>query len=362
MERLNWHLADELTKTIQVRIVGPAEAGPLAPDKATFIAAPLRPLWRFLIGSTAQALVCARRWRPDVILAGSGLTAPLVWLAARACGARAVAYIHGLDVTLRHPLYRAVWLPAIRRMDRIIANSSSTAELARQAGVSAERIHLVHPGVTVPAPTIDDEQLSRFQAKHDLEGKAVLISVGRLTARKGLREFVEHALPQIATQRPDTLLLIIGPPPTDALHAHSQSPESILEAARAAGVSEHVRVIGQITEQELLAAYQSATVHVFPIRQIPGDTEGFGMVAVEAAASGVPTIAFATGGVVDAVAEGCSGYLAPPNDYDRLAQLTLQVINNPGAMRESCLRHSEGFSWRAFGQAVINSLTYPLEH
>jgi hypothetical protein len=57
-------------------------------------------------------------------------------LAARACGARTAAYVHGLDVVAPHPVYRALWLPALRRMDRVIANSAPTAELARKAGVA----------------------------------------------------------------------------------------------------------------------------------------------------------------------------------------------------------------------------------
>lgn len=357
MERLNWHLVDELAKTAEVRVVGPAEAEALAPKGVTLYPVPLKPIWRFLLSAACKALASAKQWRPDVVLAGSGLTAPIALLAARACGARSATYVHGLDITVRHPIYRAIWLPAIRRVDTVIANSHSTAEFAREAGISGERIQLVHPGVVSPAPICSAEQIGQFKAKHGLQDKSVLISVGRLTTRKGLREFVQYALPQIVAQRPDALLLIVGSPPIDALHAGQQTPASILETAMTAGVGEHVRYIGQITDfEELLTAYQSATAHVFPVRNIPGDTEGFGMVAVEAAASGVPTVAFATGGVVDAVAEGVSGYLAPPNDYDRLAQRILQVINNPGALRESCLQHGEGFSWQAFGNAVFTAL------
>src|SRR3546814_12930756 len=65
--------------------------------------------------------------------------------------------------------------------------------------------------------------------------------------------------------------------------------------------------------------YKAASAHIFPVREIPGDPEGFGMVAVEAAAHGVPTIAFATGGIVDAVAEGESGRLIRPGDYGAFA-------------------------------------------
>nr|WP_256595769.1 glycosyltransferase family 4 protein [Pseudomonas sp. RW407] len=360
MERLNWHLIQELAKAAQVMTIGPSEAALLVPSNTIFNPVPLRPLWRFLSSAFRQALCISRRWRPHIIMAGSGLTAPIALLAARTCGAKAVAYVHGLDVTIQNPIYKTLWLPALRRMDRIIANSHSTAEFARLAGISEQRIGLVHPGVTVPAPPASTDQLQNFRAKHNLEGRDVLISVGRLTARKGLREFVQLALPLIVAERPDALLLIVGSTPNDALHAHTQTAESIEEVARTAGVANNVRLIGQITNtDELLTAYQSAIAHIFPVRHIPNDTEGFGMVAIEAAANGVPTVAFATGGIIDAVAEGESGYLAPPEDYEFLAQLALRVIKSPGSMHTTCLRHSVAFAWENFGRAVLDQLEQP---
>ena len=103
MERLNWHIADELSRRAQVQVIGPRGAAALKPANVELSEVPLRPLPRFLLASAWRALRLARRQRPEIVLAGSGLTAPAAWLAARACGARAVAYVHGLDVAVRHP-------------------------------------------------------------------------------------------------------------------------------------------------------------------------------------------------------------------------------------------------------------------
>ncbi len=108
MERLNWHIADELAREYAVTVVGPAGAAAHAPAGVSVIEAPLRPLWRFLLLATWRALRAARRSRPAVVLAGSGLTAPLAWLAARLSGARCGAYVHGLDLIVSHPVYRAL--------------------------------------------------------------------------------------------------------------------------------------------------------------------------------------------------------------------------------------------------------------
>ncbi|WP_317963975.1 glycosyltransferase family 4 protein [Methylocaldum szegediense] len=354
MERLNWHLAAELAQTFTVRVVAPQGAAERAPAQVAMHEVPLQPLGRFFWRAAWAARTEARAFRPTHVLAGSGLTAPLALIAARAYGARAAAYVHGLDLTVPHPVYRTLWLPALRRMDHVIANSTPTFELAREAGVPPERISIVHPGVEVPDP--DPAARTRFRARWNLPATApVLLSVGRLTARKGLRECVQEALPMIARAQPDVQLVIVGDAPAQALYAQAQTPESILAAAQAAGVAQNVRLLGNIDEQALHDAYFGADLHVFPVRALPGDPEGFGMVAIEAAAHGLPTVAYATGGVVDAVADGVSGRLIPPGDVAGFAQAVLALLAAPPAL-ERCRGFAERFAWSEFGQKVVESL------
>lgn len=352
MERLNWHVADELARRAEVRVVGPAGAAAHAPPGVRLHEVPLKPLARFLLGAQWRALRLARAWKPQLVLAGSGLTAPLALLAARACGAKAAAYVHGLDVTVPHLVYRRAWLPALRRMDRVVANSGATARLAALAGVSPDRIGIVHPGVSLAMGGREHAVAERFRAEHSLGMGPLLLSVGRLTQRKGLREFVTEALPIIATARPDVRLVVVGDAPTDALHAHPQTPQSIGAAAEAAGVGRNVRFLGVITDPNRLAAcYRAADVHVFPVRDIPDDPEGFGMVAVEAASHGLPTVAFAVGGVADAVADGTSGALVASGDYAAFAGTVLRLLAVPIAA-DRVRSHAERFSWPRFGNAL----------
>lgn len=354
MERLNWHMADELSRYADVHVVGPAEAEAGKPANVGFSPAPLRPLWRFLLQAGWQTLRQARRWKPDVILAGSGLTAPIALIAARLCGAKAVAYVHGLDISVNHPVYRHLWLPMIRRLDRVIANSNPTRELALAAGVKAERIGIVFPGVSLPA---EAQQPSTFREKYQLGAGPILLSVGRLTTRKGLLEFVRDALPAIAAAHPDVVLAVVGDTPTDSLHATLQSKESLQAQADALGIGRNIRFLGLLPDGEPLAdAYRSATVHVFPIRKIAGDPEGFGMVAIEAAAHGLPTVAFANGGVVDAVAQGRSGSLVAIDDYPGFAQATLEQIAQSPCHHTSSMAFAADFCWQNFGLGVHRNL------
>lgn len=357
MEQLNWHMADELAKTAEVSVIGPAGSGILAPAKVRVQEAPLKPLWKFLLRARTLAIREAKTWKPDVVLAGSGLTAPIALHAAHTCATKAAVYVHGLDVAARHPLYRAIWLPAIRRMDRVIANSQATATLCRSIGVDPGRIDIVHPGVAIPQNPPDPQAISRFRVGHDLGARPLLLSVGRLTERKGLREFVAQALPRIKTAYPDVLLLVVGNAPEHSLHAKAQTPASIQATANNAGLADNLRFLGVITDRERLASiYEAADVHVFPVRTIPNDPEGFGMVAVEAAAHGLPTVAFATGGVIDAVAEGKSGHLVEPDNYDTFADAVVQTLAARDAMRSDCTAFAQRFAWTLFGEKVASLL------
>lgn len=357
MERLNWHLADELSRYCNLTIIGPAQAESLKPPKTKFIGVKLKPLWHFLISTIWLTLATTRKTKPDIILAGSGLSALATLIAAKFSGAKSAAYVHGLDIAVQHPIYKMIWLPAIKNLDLIIANSSATAELVKKIGVNPDRISIVHPGVTLPQNTSNKNDIKLFRETHNLEDKLILLSVGRLTHRKGLIEFVNLCLPTIIKQQPNTVLLVIGSAPNDSLHAKAITPEMVLQAAKKMQVERHVRFMGFADEATLSLAFQASSAHIFPIKEIPGDPEGFGMVAIEAASHGLPTIAFATGGVIDAVKEGESGFLVASGDYQKLTKTTLALLESHNIDQCLCRTFSKQFTWSNFGQKVITQLS-----
>ena len=354
MERLNWHMAAELSKSFEVRVIAPMGAAQHAPPGVTVREAPLKPLRRFLLHAAALARREARQWKPDIVLAGSGLTAPLAWWAARACDARTAVYVHGLDLTVPHPIYRALWRPALRRMQTVIANSRATASLAKDLGIDSKRIHIVHPGVDIPEP--DPTARERFRATQGIAAETpVLLSVGRLTERKGLREFVSDVLPRLATQCADVQLIVIGETPSNALYAQVQTPQSIQDAANKAGVGKRLTFLGSVPENALSDAYRGADLLVFPIRELPGDIEGFGMVAAEAAAHGLPTVAYAVGGAVDAVADRISGRLVTAGDAQAFAEAVLETLCTPSDGNAMAAFVGK-LAWPEFGRRVCAAI------
>lgn len=353
MERLNWHMADELSKYAEVKVIGPKGSAAIRPENVTISEAPLKPLPLFMLVALFKACWLALRFKPDVVLAGSGLTAPLAWLASKLCGAQSAAYLHGFDITVPSKPYQALWVPLFKRIDSIIVNSTPTKQLAFNAGVQPEKISIVHPGVSLPTIPQPQESIQAFKQIHGLENKKILLSVGRLTTRKGLKEFVENSLPHIVKEVPEAILVVVGEAPKNSLGAGIQTQEEILKAAQDKNIENHIKFVGVITDKtELACAYESADIHVFPVRHIPDDPEGFGMVAIEAAAHGLPTVAFATGGIIDAVEDGVSGYLVEKDNYEKLSQTIVANLRQPLASKQVS-QFAQKFTWNKFGEAMV---------
>ena len=350
MENVNQRLLAELSPDWELALSGPGGSRAHAPQAVRSSETPVKPLARFLVECFFRTLVLAWRWRPSLVLAGSGLAAPMAWFAARLNGARLVVYLHGLDIIAPSAVYRRLWLPFIRRADLVFVNSAHTAGLAREIGVDPDRIQVLHPGTEMPV--LDSQAGTAFRSKLELGNAPLLLSVGRLTRRKGLAEFVQQAFPRILEQSPSSLLVIIGEEATDALHSAAGSERArIMSAAEASGTAGQLRFIGRRNDADLSAAYQAAQVHVFPVLEQVGDVEGFGMVALESAAHGLPTVAFAVGGVPDAVAPGITGSLVRSGDYSGFAEAVLALLATPfGAEEVAASREfAEAKSWPHFG-------------
>lgn len=356
MERLNWHLVRELSKAFEVFVCGPEGCQEyMSADlhiSATFAS---RPAARFLVQSLYRSIMAARRIRPDLLIAGSGVTAPHIVLAGHHINVPTLVYLHGLDLIADHLFYRRGFLPCIRRCHAIMTNSHNTARLALQVGIQQRRIHILHPGTDLP---VDSAQIdaTAFRATIAAGDRPILLSVGRLTLRKGLREFIRYVLPRIVVTRPEALLVVVGGEAEQKLAGSSRGfGDAIQQEAATQGLTSHVRLLGRVDDAILAQAYRASQLHVFPVLNLPGDVEGFGMVALEAAAYGLPTIAFNVGGVADAVAQGQSGLLIPPNDYMVMARAITNYLDGhyPGITAQTCRRFAEQLTWNNFGGRLL---------
>jgi phosphatidylinositol alpha-1,6-mannosyltransferase len=361
MERLNLHLIAELARSSPIDVVGPRGCDAMLGEASRVVTCALKPLWRFLVEAFVQTARLAKSSRPSHVIAGSGLCAPIAWFASRMVGARAAVYIHGLDIVTDNAVYRRLWMPFVRRCDVCIANSANTAQLAREAGVPPERIYVVHPGATIPVVAPDADSVTAFRSMRGWEGRRVLLSVGRLTERKGVLDFVRDVLPALVKDEPTLLFAVVGNDAPNALRQRrSDIRASIMEAAAAAGLLEHVALYGELPDADLDCAYAASDVSIFPVKTIPGDVEGFGMVAIEAAAHGLPTVAYAVGGVPDAISDGVSGRLVAAGDSEAFAQAVKDVLKCGRAhFAEGSRQFAQRFAWTHFGDGVRRAMDLP---
>lgn len=300
----------------------------------------------------AGAALISKQPAVSFFIAGSGLAAPLAQWAAWRNSARYAVFVHGLDLVHSNPVYQAGFLPAIRSADLVIANSRYTLRIAVDRGVNASRVKVLNPGVDFPDGVADG---LAWRRRLHIEGRKVLLSVGRLVRRKGLPEFITFAMPRIVAQYPNVVLVIVGAEPAAAPRRVAGVRRAIVEAAEKTGLRNNVLLVGSVDDTTLQQAYAAADAFVFPVLDIPGDVEGFGMVAIEAAAQGTPAIGFDVGGVADAVASGHSGSLVPSEDYEALAGAILDwLARERDKTAAACREHAAQFAWDRFGERLVS--------
>ena len=353
MERLMQHSVEALSSRFDVTLIGPSGCGESAPKDVTIIECPASP-FSFLAMALIKGWRAARKSSFDIVLGGSGLVAPVTSFLARIAKARSVIFVHGLDLVVDNWVYQKLFVPFLRRHDLVVANSRNTRRIAIDKGSQPEQVEVINPGSTIPPESVlGDADL--FRKRLSLDDSKIILSVGRIVRRKGLVEFLENSWPRIIALRPDAMLVIVGESPDDALLKDRQGTQRLLNAIERCG-KDTVRFLGAVDDNMLWNCYAAADALVFPLIRVKGDVEGFGMVAIEAAASGTPTVAFPVGGVVDAVADGINGTLVPEGDYEAFADAVVSICKGGPPSRSDCRNHALNFSWDVHRQKLLSIL------
>jgi len=327
IEYLVDHLVASLRKRHSVRVVTAynhsSEAAELDVVRAPcpgLIPFALVALWRGMLSLHHEPEISA-------VFGGSALAAPLVWILARLFGRKAVVQVHGLDIIYRSALYQLLCVRWLKRCDRIIANSAYTATLAESKGVSPDRISVIPPGVE-PEPFTAPVDVDATKKLFGLEGRRVILFVGRLARRKGVKEFIQESLPEIVAAVPQACFVIVGANPTESLTHRDDMVTEIAAAASRLDLERHVMLLGSLSDDDVAKLYQTCDLVVLPALATSDDVEGFGIVLLEAAAAGKPVVATRVGGIPDAVEQDKSGLLVEAGDYNALRQATVDLLSD----------------------------------
>lgn len=246
-----------------------------------------------------RSLSLAWRYRVRAVHAGRVLPEGLVgWAVARSRNCPLIIYAHGEEITTwRQSGKRRAMIFAYRHAQCVIANSDFTRDELIKLGVDPARIALISPGVDVerfrPGLACDDLRAG-LGVKN---GQRLILSVGRLSRRKGFDQVIT-VLPKLLSKGIDAHYAIIG---IGEDHAYLQ--KLVIES----NVAGRVHLLGHVPMEDLPRWYNAADVFAMPNREINGDTEGFGMVFLEAAACGRPALAGMSGGTAAAVIHGVTG-------------------------------------------------------
>jgi glycosyltransferase involved in cell wall biosynthesis len=278
-------------------------------------------LW-WLPGALVRTLLLVLRRRVDVVLVGDVLLYFFVGPLLRWTRTPHAVMAMGLDVTYEHRVYRAVVLPGVRRAPVVLAISAATAAAVAAAGVAEERIRVVTLGL--PDPHVDapaSEAAGRaVRAQLGLpDGAALLVSVGRLVPRKGVEWFVTHVMPALPQ---DAHLVVAGDGPDRT---------RVEDAVERLGLAHRVHLLGRVDDARRDELMAGADLFVQPNVVVPGDMEGFGLVAIEAAMRGTVVVASDLEGLSDAVQDGVTGDLVASGDADAwIAHLGRLLEDRPG--------------------------------
>ncbi|HYE96794.1 MAG TPA: glycosyltransferase family 4 protein [Rubricoccaceae bacterium] len=297
----NRHLLDALCIAPQVaevvalpRLV--VEPPGLLPDGLTYVTAAARGKAAYL-----QALLALGLWRStfETVVCGHLNLLPLAVLAAVRHRARLLLVVHGIEAwTPRGEVVKRM----LRRVDEIVAVSSFTRRrFLAWSGVGEARARVIPNAIDLgaygPGPKRPD-----LVARYGLEGKKVILTLGRMDAReryKGHDELLD-VLPALAKEEGRLAWLVVG----------DGDDRPRLEAkARALGVADHVVFAGYVPDGEKADHYRLADVFA-----MPGRGEGFGIVYLEALACGIPVVASSADASREAVSDGRMGEVVDPED------------------------------------------------
>jgi phosphatidylinositol alpha-1,6-mannosyltransferase len=232
-----------------------------------------------------------------------------------------------------------------------LANSHYTAGQLARRGVPRERLALILAAVAPEEFRPDPAAVVALRERLGLGEEQVLLTVSRLVSRKGQAQVLQ-ALPRIREQVGPVRYLIVGEGP---------EAEPLQRLTAQLGLEDEVRFLTGVPDGDLPALYALADVFVMPSRDLPGEPiEGFGLVYLEAALCGTPSIGGTTGGTADAILDGETGLLVDPEKPEEIAAACVRLLQDPAlaarmaaAGRERILRE---LTWDHVAQRTIRAL------
>jgi phosphatidylinositol alpha-1,6-mannosyltransferase len=356
-------LAVQFSKCARVHVVsrklpGMEEFDRNLPYQITRIRAPYSALGSYpLFAQEIRRII--RRDPPDVIFS-------LMWFPdAAACRLAmrpaAIPYFvaaHGTEVfddysslerSIRTVLLRKLRGRVFRGASKVFPVSHYTRRaILDQAPGHPEKVVTVNNGVnagifkTTAVP-------SAVELKYGSPGEKILLTVTRLYPYKGVDRMLE-SLPAIAREIPDIKYLIVGEGP---------DRPRLEQLTSRLGLQSRVQFLGRLELSEIVQLYNLADLFVLLSREDPPDVEGFGLVFLEAAACGLPSVGGRSGGIPDAIDHGKTGWLVDPRNTEEIATTIIDLFKNPVKLEQAselCRATAPEKSWERVAESLLSEM------
>lgn len=199
---------------------------------------------------------------------------------------------------------------AYRRADSVVAISQYTAsEMKKKIGL--DNIEIIRTGV----------EYDKFFQNREICDEDFILSVGAIKGRKGYH-FSIPAFAQVKKKFPNLKYKIVGQQKHEAYYQQLQN------LIKKYGLESEVEFLFSISDQELLQLYRQAKLFILTSINEGYHFEGYGLVFLEAAASGLPIVGTLNNGIVDAVRDGESGLLVPQSNTQKAAQAVIKILGD----------------------------------
>ncbi|MFE3023403.1 D-inositol-3-phosphate glycosyltransferase [Nocardia tengchongensis] len=249
----------------------------------------------------------------------------------------------------------------VAEADRLVANTGEEArQLVELYGADPDHIDVVLPGADLTRYHPGDKLAARaeFGLRAD---ERIVAFIGRIQplkapdvlVRAAARLLAQEAAQPVPPARP-LRVVIVGGPSGSGL----ERPNALIELAAALGISDRVTFLPPQPAHRLVQVYRAADLVA-----VPSYNESFGLVAIEAQASGTPVLAADVGGLGTAVRDGISGLLVPGHRTDDWADALGSMLADPvrlELMGAAAVEHAANFSWAHTADGLLDSYSAAL--
>jgi len=281
--------------------------------------------------------------RYDLIHFNDAILAPTIPVIHFFSNAKITFTVHGLDVVYQKYGYQYLVIPFLRHADQIFPVSRYTKQQCLRRNIPSEKLTIIPNGLdfSTPHPCKAEVQRSIDElTKTKLQGKIILLTLGRLIPRKGHAWFIKN----VFTQLPGNYVYLIA--------GAGQETENLIEIREKYSLDDRVLLLGYVTEEEKACLFQNADLFIMPNISDENDQEGFGIVLLEAGIYNLPSIASNIEGIRDAVIDGVSGKLIPEGDVDAFIKAIKHPSFNRGQISKK-LRNK--FDWNTISKLYLEA-------